>query len=428
MNIKKTLNPQNGEFIGKFFAALLNKIPTQEETGDALKGLSVLVEALFSPDVVKNFKRGLKLYTKENSAEVAKFISGIIKSASKGTEDTAKNLQAVSTFVKDLSSIGILSAATLKVVLGLMNEATGKSVASFVKSICSSMSDKNQKALKSFADSMKELSIGTLYMAGSIALITATISMFGIMNVIEAVTVSLAAVGGLMLLFGKISENQKLIQESAKSLMHISLMTTLLVANVAALVLLSQEADRLQWESIGKIAVLMTMMVGVTYVMTKLADTWKKNGKDMVLAMTGLATLMIGGALAVKLMVEVASDNNWKDILTGVAMIGAVIGLSAIMFKVLAANNKDLRDSLISLTVMTGLLMMTGYIINNLLIPIGEEAGPAALGVVITGLTLFALAGIVRMLNKIADPKKVLFATMSVAALSFMMIGISLIT
>ena len=205
-------------------------------------------------------------------------------------------------------------------------------------------------------------------------------------------------------------------------------MTTLLVANVAALVLLSQEADRLQWESIGKIAVLMTMMVGVTYVMTKLADTWKKNGKDMVLAMTGLATLMIGGALAVKLMVEVASDNNWKDILTGVAMIGAVIGLSAIMFKVLAANNKNLRDSLISLTVMTGLLMMTGYIINNLLIPIGEEAGPAALGVVITGLTLFALAGIVRMLNKIADPKKVLFATMSVAALSFMMIGISLIT
>ena len=66
-----------------------------------------------------------------------------------------------------------------------MNEATGKSVASFVKSICNSMTDKNQKALKSFADSMKELSIGTLYMAGSIALITATISMFGIMNVIE---------------------------------------------------------------------------------------------------------------------------------------------------------------------------------------------------------------------------------------------------
>lgn len=209
---------------------------------------------------------------------------------------------------------------------------------------------------------------------------------------------------------------------------NIALAVTLLVANVAVIAFIADYAGQIEWESLGKVAVIMGSLLLVTYIASKMADVWARRGKDMIYAMTGIAALLIGGALAVNMLVETAAENSWIDLALGIGMITGVILLGVWMMNVLEKHNKDVKNALFSMTVLTGLLLVTGLIIREILIPIGEEAGAAALGVVVVAGLMFAMAGIVHMLNKISDPKKVLLATASVAAMSFLMIGIALIT
>lgn len=74
-HMKRKLSPANGKFIGQFFNELLRTLPNEKESGEALQGIANVIHALFNEKVIKNFKRGLKIYNKENAQGVAQFVT-----------------------------------------------------------------------------------------------------------------------------------------------------------------------------------------------------------------------------------------------------------------------------------------------------------------------------------------------------------------
>lgn len=326
-----------------------------------------------------------------------------------------------------LGNIGVLQIISMKMLFKTLNAKNGKNLNEFITNLTAGLTQTKLKQAVEFGKVLDSLTNSMMKVTVCIIGMSAGIALFGFMTVLGSVAVVVSSIHIILKLMKNLSKETKSIEKAAKNLNMVMTAVSILTANVIALAFVAKMADKIQWESLGKVGAMMVALVGVMYVATKIGKEWKKNGKDMTLGLIGVTALLIGGSMAVKIAVQTAAENTWQDLALGIGMVMGVMLLTVGFVKLLSKNNKNLVNALVSMAVMTALLAATALIINHLIIPIGEEAGPAALGVIVVAGTLFALTAMVKILGSIRN-KSLVQATLCVGIMSFIMLGIGLIT
>lgn len=422
--LKKVVNEENGQYIGSFFAAMIREIPKRKNMNEAIENIAKLMDVLLK-NKPKDIKAVVKVYNEKNGKKIGLFLSEIVDGVKSAKE--LKSLESVAKFLHELTKLSMLDVMTMKMAFSVMNAKAGKNVSDFINNLTAGLTDAKVKKLKQFNESMVDLSHAMMFFSGSIVVVAAAIATLGFTTVLGSVAVVIASMNFILKMVKKVAADSKSIEKATKHLNSLMVAVSIMTANVIALAFVAKMADKIQWESLAKVGAMMVAVVGIMAVATKLGKDWKKNGKDMLLGMIGVTTLLIGGAMAVKIAVQVAAENKIEDLALGVGIVMGVMLMTVGLVKLLAKNNRNLKNGLISMAVMTALLATTALIINNLIIPIGEEAGPAALGMLVVGMTMLGMTMMIKILGSVKN-KNLVQATLCVGIMSFIMLGIGLIT
>lgn len=422
--LKKVVNEDNGRHIGQFFSAMIKEIPNRKNTADAIKNIADLMDVILKhkPKVLKNAS---KVYNQKNGVSIGEFFSAIVKSVSTSKELNA--LPNISTLLNELSKISKHKVSAMKALFKVLNGKNGKNLNEFITNLTNGLTDAKMKKAVEFGNAVSVLCDSMLKVTASILLMAGGIALFGFATILGSVSVVVASMFFIIKMMKKITAEKKSIENGTKNLNTLMVAVSIMTVNIIALAYVAKLADKIQWESLAKVGVMMVALVGVMAVAIHMGKNWKKNGKDMLLGMIGVTTLLIGGAMAVKIAVQVAAENKLEDVLLGVGIIAGTMLMTVGLVKLLGKANKNIKSALVSMAVMTALLAATALVINELIIPIGEEAGPAALGVLVVGGTLLALTFMVKILGSVKN-KNLVQATLCVAIMSFIMLGIGLIT
>ena len=127
---------------------------------------------------------------------------------------------------------------------------------------------------------MKTLSTGILILTGSIALLAGTIALFGAMTVIGAVVVSTFYIGAILGLMRLLVKKQDEVKDGIKSLNDISKVMIIMTGQIIALSIMAMYLDKVDWESIGKMAVMMVAVGGFMTWALAVGQKWTRGGDN----------------------------------------------------------------------------------------------------------------------------------------------------
>lgn len=275
----EAVNGKNGKQIGEFFEELLSRIP-KKSVKNQITGVKELIDALLKV-TTKDFQKATEVLTEKNGKEIGGFFSNILKSL-EGERDIDKKLKAVSKFVKELSTIGMIGAMSLMLLRPALNEKTGKAISGFISAIVKDMSEARSKQIETFAKSVKTLSAGMLILTATVGLVVAGFAVFGVPMIVTAMAVTLGFLAATLYIVAKLAKAQETIESASKSLMMISKALGLLVIDVLLLTAAGLLISKVDWESIGKIAVMLaatSLFVGLT---THIVKQMEGDGKKML--------------------------------------------------------------------------------------------------------------------------------------------------
>ena len=140
--------------------------------------------------------------------------------------------------------------------------------------------------------------------------------------------------------------------------------------------------------------------------LTKWVTTFEEKELKNALITIGVLTTIL---LAVSLITEnllIPIGKHWKDALIGVGVTTLVMaGLVGLTKWFTTFDNKELTESLKAIGVLTGILLVVSLTIKYLLIPIGEQAKEALFGTAIAMAVVTGMIGLTKWLSTFDDKK-----------------------
>lgn len=384
--------------IGQFFAAIIEPIPQKKKLDESIRAISDIIK-LVSEFGLKEYLKMKGVLTEKNGAEIGKFFAAIITPLDR---KKYPDLAPITKFLKDLSGIGMLGVVTLALLKPILTEKFGQNIAGFVKAITNGFTKDRMEKIDVFAKSIKTLSQGVLILTATIGLMAAGIALFGGPLILESTVLITMFLGATLMMLKWTSSNSKKIQDGTIALQNVAKAVTILTLNVMAIALLSTMMDKVEWESIGKVAVMFVMIGVIMTTAMIVSDKWQKGGKKLQETMKGLSMFLLSATAAVGLAVYIVQKSSMGDIILGMAMIAAVIvgGYFTVKY-LLKETNKNFDKALKNLGIMVGIMAVTALVIGTLIVPLGPLWDKATVGIIVVGVVMAGLVGLVHWLSKI---------------------------
>lgn len=413
--LKKIMTEKNGLEIGAFFKGILDAMPDKKKTDGVLKPCADII-SLFSDFGFVKYVKLRMLMNEKNGRKLGAFFSALLDEIPTKKVD----LKPISKFLTELASIGVIGALSIKILGEVLTEKAGKNINKFVKNLIKGFDKNTLNKVDTFADAVKKLSMATLILVGTAVLMAGALALFGLGTMIESVLMVTALAGGMLFIMKSVAAKAKDIDQGGKAMLHLATAIGLLVLDVAMFAYISEQMALVDWESIGKTAVMFGTLVLAMGVGMYLGKTWEGNGKSILLAMAGMSLMMLSATYAIKQLVEIATFSSMGDIALGVGMLlvttGFMVGMVMLLNRVKSKDITYAVGALVGMTMVTlGIVLVLDYIVRIVRV---NDAKDLWLG---TGLLMGALGvmvGLVSMLNKFVKSKDVLWGIAALAALT----------
>ena len=190
-----------------------------------------------------------------------------------------------------------------------------------------------------------------------------------------------AAIGALVVVFiiglmvftvkWMTSWDEKQLSQATATLLVLTGM--LLAVSLIAAYILPTIGENIEDAALG--AVVVMGIIGVMVLMVKWITTFKE--KQMKYALWALAsmTLMLLAVSLIALYILPDIAEKWDQVLIGGSLVLGIIGIMSLMVYLMGKMEaKEVRNAAISMVIIAAMLAVTSWIVNELIIPIGEEA------------------------------------------------------
>ena len=393
----RVMTAKNGQAIGMFFAAIVEPIPDDKKIKDTITSISALLQ-LVSSFGLKDYIKIRKLLTKENGEKIGQFFEAIILPLN---QTEYPDFKPITDFLKALSNLGLLGVITLALLKPILTPKFGESISGFITKLVDGLDEDKMNRLKNFSEAMKNVGTGIILLTGSIVLLAAAIEIFGALTVIGATVIAVAFVGSVIMMLNFLTKAGDNIKEGTAALKDIAKALLLLTLDVYLLTGAALLMALVDWESLGKVVVMMVVLglfvAGAMYI----ADKWDKGGANMQKAFLGVGALLLMGAAAIGLAVYIARENKIEDILLGIGMVALVIvGTYFMITKLLEKADKDYETALKNVAASIAIIAATALIANFLLAPLSEKVKEITIGAVMVLAIIGIMVAIVKWLAK----------------------------
>ena len=356
------------------------------------------------------------LMNEDNGRKLGAFFSALLDEIPTKKVD----LKPISKFLNELASIGVIGALSIKILGEVLTEKAGKNINKFVKNLIKGFDKNTLNKVDTFANAVKKLSMATLILVGTAVLMAGALALFGLGTMIESVLMVTALAGGMLFIMKSVAAKAKDIDKGGKAMLHLAAAIGLLVLDVAMFAYISEQMALVDWESIGKTAVMFGTLVLAMGVGMYLGKTWEGNGKNILLAMAGMSLMMLSATYAIKQLVEIAAFSSMGDIALGVGMLlvttGFMVGMVMLLNRVKSKDITYAVGALVGMTLVTlGIALVLDYIVRVVRV---NDAKDLWLGAGLLMGALGVMVGLVTMLNKFVKAKDVLWGIAALAALT----------
>ena len=211
---------------------------------------------------------------------------------------------------------------------------------------------------------------------------------------VGAVVVLLIVAAMELLVFGLTKIKKRALNDAVFNL--VVLTGVLAVISVVAAFLLPTIGEK-AGEVLGGFGVVFLIVAGLSLIALGLSLIPDKQLKNAYTTLAVLTVMLVAVSLiATTLLVPIA--HQWDDILIGYGVVWVIIaGLALITLGLALIKDKDLKQAMLAMTVLTFILLGVSLITTELLIPIGYEWKEAAIGGVVVlgviGLMTAIIAG-----------------------------------
>ena len=413
--LKKIMTEKNGLEIGAFFKGILDAMPDKKKTDGVLKPCADII-SLFSDFGFVKYVKLRMLMNEKNGRKLGAFFSALLDEIPTKKVD----LKPISKFLTEFASIGVVGALSIKILGEVLTEKAGKNINMFVKNLIKGFDKNTLNKVDTFADAVKKLSMATLILVGTAVLMAGALAIFGLGTMIESVLMVTALAGGMLFIMKSVAAKAKDIDEGGKAMLHLAAAIGLLVLDVAMFAYISEQMALVDWESIGKTAVMFGTLVLAMGVGMYLGKTWEGNGKNILLAMAGMSLMMLSATYAIKQLVEIAAFSSMGDIALGVGMLlvttGFMVGMVMLLNRIKSKDITYAVGALVGMTMVTlGIALVLDYIVRVVRV---NDAKDLWLGAGLLMGALGVMVGLVSMLNKFVKSKDVLWGIAALAALT----------
>lgn len=349
----------------------------------------------------KDYVKMKKIFTKKNGEQFGQFFFELAV----GLENLDhKNLKGISDFLKDLTSIGVVGALTLKLLKGTIDEKFGKALNGFATSLMKGLDKEKIDSIKAFTESIKLLSQGMMLLTGTMLAMAAGIAILGADVVMGAIVLTMGFTAGILFILKKMTDRDKDVKDGTDSLMNVAKAITILTADVILLAGVAYLMESIAWESIGKVGVIFGAVLVAMWVTQIISDKWKDGGESALNAMKGISLLMLAAVATIGLAAMISENFLHDDIEYGMLMVGivvvAAIGLVWLLKKI---ADKDMEEAVNTLWNIVGIIAVTALVIGFLIAPLADRMVEATLGLIVVGVTILGMIGAVKLLSMIED-------------------------
>lgn len=196
-----------------------------------------------------------------------------------------------------------------------------------------------------------------------------------------------AAIGALVVVFiiglmvftvkWMTSWDEKQLSQATATLLVLTGM--LLAVSLIAAYILPTIGENIEDATLGAIVVM--GIIGVMVLMVKWITTFKE--KQMKYALWALASmtlmLLAVSLIALYILPDIAEKRD--QVLIGGGLVLGIIGIMSLMVYLMGKMEaKEVRNAAISMVIIAAMLAVTSWIVNELIIPIGEQAEEALYG------------------------------------------------
>ena len=421
--MKKVLTKENGQQIGGFFGEILKALPNKKKVHESISALNELLKLITSFGLGDYLK--LKaILTEKNGQQIGKFFSSIFNEI-EGKK--IPDLKPLNEFLKVLSGIGVVGAIGLLALKPILNEKFGKSISAFFKALVSGLTKDRITQINEFTKAVKTISTAMLIMAGTIGIMAAEIAYFGVLTILESLTVTSMFVGVTIMLMKTLGKSRGDISKGTAALKEVMKALTLLSVNVVILAATASMLQDVQWETLGKMGAIIAVLSGIAVGAMWLSDKWSKGGDKALKTMAGLSILLVSTSLAIGIVANVARKYEVGEIAVGLGAIALVIGGGFLAVKLLEKANKKFDKALTALGSLIALMTATALVLNFVVAPLAEKIGEVIAGGVVVLATIALMTGIVHWLSKIPG-KNLDKATLTLAKITALFGIISLVS
>jgi hypothetical protein len=275
------------------------------------------------------------LLTEKNGQRIGKFFSAIFDELQ---QEKFPDLKPITDFLKNLSSIGITGALGLLALKAVLTEKFGKSINGFINAVIKDMTRERLNAIKTFSQSVNLLAKSLLIITGAIGLLTAEIMFFGPLAVAGSLALMTLFIGTSILMMRMAGKADRDIQKGTAAFKDIAKAMTWLSLDVLIVAAAAVILQGVEWESIGKVVVMVGVLTVVTAGIMFMANRWKKGGDNALKTMMAISMVIAAATLSIgmiALMTKIASVDEIVAgtvlmLLTVTAMTGLVHWLSKI--------------------------------------------------------------------------------------------------
>lgn len=171
--------------------------------------------------------------------------------------------------------------------------------------------------------------------------------------------------------------DEKQLSQATTTLLVLTGM--LLAVSLIAAYILPAIGENIEDAALG--AVVVMGIIGIMVLMVKWITTWEE--KQMKYALWALAsmTLMLLAVSLIALYILPDIAEKWDQVLIGGGLVLGIIGIMSLMVYLMGKMEaEEVRNAAISMVIIAAMLAVTSWIVNELIIPIGEQAEEALYG------------------------------------------------
>lgn len=203
---------------------------------------------------------------------------------------------------------------------------------------------------------------------------------------------------------------------------------TVMLTVVSVVSLLILPAIGDQFDKVMAGAIVVMAIIGLMIGMTKwLSKTDEKELRQTYLTLAVLTVMLVAVSLIANYLLP-EIGKNWKDISIGAVVVLGIIGVMLLMVSLLSKiDDKKLHQTYLTMAVLTVMLVAVSLIANYLFPSIAEQWEDVVIGGVIVLGIIGIMTLIVWSLSKI-DEKNLKHGIITLAVMTFMLLGVSLIT